>query len=113
MMDNIVELKKVERLYSILNEAKKIIMELEGYASKREEQARNMERTLATNILNFGFSVRILNILKQVDAKTIGDVAKLTRQDLLKINRCGRMALLELERKLDEVGVKLAEENEY
>ncbi|MFR7875108.1 MAG: hypothetical protein ACLU4J_01220 [Butyricimonas paravirosa] len=54
-----MEKDKINRLIKILNEAKEIIAELEGYATKKEKQAKTIEQILATNIREFGFSTRV------------------------------------------------------
>ena len=55
-----MEKDKINRLIEILNEAKEIIAELEGYATKKEKQAKTIEQILATNIREFGFSTRAM-----------------------------------------------------
>ena len=50
-----MEKNKINRLIEILNEAKEIIAELEGYTTKKEKQAKTIEQILATNIREFGF----------------------------------------------------------
>ena len=58
-----MEKDKINRLIKILNEAKEIIAELEGYATKKEKQAKTIEQILATNIREFGFSTRAMSVL--------------------------------------------------
>ena len=62
-----MEKDKINRLIEILNEAKEIIAELEGYATKKEKQAKTIEQILATSIRKFEFSTRSTNVLLGAD----------------------------------------------
>ena len=66
-----MEKDKINRLIKILNEAKEIIAELEGYATKKEKQAKTIEQILATNIREFGFSTRAMSVLLMAEIKTV------------------------------------------
>ena len=48
-----MEKNKINRLIEILNEAKEIIAELEGYTTKKEKQAKTIEQILATSVQMF------------------------------------------------------------
>ena len=89
-----MEKDKINRLIKILNEAKEIIAELEGYATKKEKQAKTIEQILATEI------------------KTVKDITKYTKYEIQNLRSCGRVSANEIEAKLNAVGIKLAQEEE-
>ena len=100
-----MEKDKINRLIKILNEAKEIIAELEGYATKKEKQAK-------TNIREFGFSTRAMSVLLMAEIKTVKDITKYTKYEIQNLRSCGRVSANEIEAKLNAVGIKLAQEEE-
>ena len=107
-----MEKDKIIRLIEILNEAKEIIAELEGYATKKEKQAKTIEQILATSIRKFEFSTRSTNVLLGADIDIVEDITKYTKNQILKFHNCGPIAANEIEAKLNAVGIKLAQEEE-
>ncbi len=115
-----MEKDKINRLIEILNEAKEIIAELEGYATKKEKQAKTIEQILATSIRKFEFSTRSTNVLLgadidiniDIDIDIVEDITKYTKNQILKFHNCGPIAANEIEAKLNAVGIKLAQEEE-
>ena len=107
-----MEKDKINRLIKILNEAKEIIAELEGYATKKEKQAKTIEQILATNIREFGFSTRAMSVLQMAEIKTVKGITKYTKYEIQNLRSCGRVSANEIEAKLNAVGIKLAQEEE-
>ena len=107
-----MEKDKINRLIEILNEAKEIIAELEGYATKKEKQAKTIEQILATSIRKVEFSTRSTNVLLGADIDIVEDITKYTKNQILKFHNCGPIAANEIEAKLNAVGIKLAQEEE-
>ena len=107
-----MEKDKINRLIEILNEAKEIIAELEGYATKKEKQAKTIEQILATSIRKFEFSTRSTNVLLGADIDIVEDITKYTKNQILTVHNCGPIAANEIEAKLNAVGIKLAQEEE-
>ena len=107
-----MEKDKINRLIEILNEAKEIIAELEGYATKKEKQAKTIEQILATSMRKFEFSTRSTNVLLGADIDIVEDITKYTKNQILKFHNCGPIAANEIEAKLNAVGIKLAQEEE-
>ena len=107
-----MEKDKINRLIKILNEAKEIIAELEGYATKKEKQAKTIEQILATNIREFGFSTRAMSVLLMAEIKTVKDITKYTKYEIQNLRSCGRVSANEIAAKLNAVGIKLAQEEE-
>ena len=107
-----MEKNKINRLIEILNEAKEIIAELEGYTTKKEKQAKTIEQILATSVQRFGFSTRTTNVLLMAEIKTVKDIAKHTKYEIQNLRSYGRISANEIEAKLNAVGIKLAQEEE-
>ena len=107
-----MEKDKINRLIKILNEAKEIIAELEGYATKKEKQAKTIEQILATSIRKFEFSTRSTNVLLGADIDIVEDITKYTKYEIQNLRSCGRVSANEIEAKLNAVGIKLAQEEE-
>ena len=101
-----------DKIIEILNEAKEIMAELEGYATKKEKQAKTIEQILATSIRKFEFSTRSTNVLLGADIDIVEDITKYTKNQILKFHNCGPIAANEIEAKLNAVGIKLAQEEE-
>lgn len=100
---------KINRLVEILNEAKVIISELDGCLPKVKRSLMDPEKIKAISISDFGFSFRAVNVLNRMKIKTLGEITKYTEEDLLAQEKCGRITAIEIERMLNEVGLRLAE----
>lgn len=61
-------------------------------------------------IEDLGLSVRSYNCLKRARIYTVGDLAKKTPSDMMKVRNLGRNSLEEVLKKLKELGVRLADE---
>ncbi len=74
-----------------------------------EEQAVNEELTqkLAMPIQELELSVRASNCLESAKTETVGQLAKMTEADLLKIRSFGKTSLREIKRKLADIGLSL------
>ncbi len=107
-----MEKDKINKLIEIINEAKEIIAELEGYATKKEKQAKTIEQILATSILRIGLSTRAMNVLLMAEIKTVNDITKYTKKEIQNLRSCGSVSANEIETKLNAVGIKLAQEEE-
>lgn len=67
-----------------------------------------MLKTLSTHLVDCNLSIRAQNCLKSAGLKTIGDLIKFTRGDLLKFRNFGRKTLNELEDFLESIGLTFA-----
>ena len=72
-----------------------------------EEEERN--ELLETAIEDMDFSVRTYNCLKRASINTIGDLTMRTIDDMLKVRNLGKKSLEEIEMKLAEIGLALAD----
>jgi DNA-directed RNA polymerase subunit alpha len=62
---------------------------------------------LAKPIQEFELSVRANNCLESIKIETIGQLAKMTEADILKIRSFGKTSLREVKRKLADLGLSL------
>jgi hypothetical protein len=69
----------------------------------------NKEKILDLNILDIGLTVRTSRCLRADKIKTIGDVIKYSKRDLLKFTNFGRKSLRELEEVLKKYNITLEE----
>ena len=64
---------------------------------KYEEPRIHMERLMKVKLVEFDLSLRILIPLEDAGIKTIGDLIKKTRKDLLNISQLGKTKVDKLE----------------
>lgn len=64
-----------------------------------------LAKTLATKLANCNLTVRTLNCMKTADIKTVGDLIKYTKVDLLKQRNLGKKSLRELDDLLDSMNL--------
>ncbi|WMJ75228.1 DNA-directed RNA polymerase subunit alpha [Cytophagaceae bacterium ABcell3] len=62
-----------------------------------DEEYLHMRKLLKTSLNDLDLSVRAYNCLKAADIKTLGDLAKLNLQDMMKFRNFGKKSLAELE----------------
>jgi DNA-directed RNA polymerase subunit alpha len=67
----------------------------------------DLARKLAMPLAELDLSVRASNCLESVKVETVGQLAKMTDTDLLKIRSFGKTSLREVQRKLDDIGLSL------
>jgi len=92
----------------------------ERLKTKRDKKVKRERRTIKslglekyvveTSIDTIDFSVRAKNILLNIGVKTIGDLVKLRRIDLLRTLNCGVRTVEEIENELCFLGLGLADE---
>ncbi len=82
------------------------ITEADG-AAKKEAVDEELARKLDTPLQELELSVRASNCLESVKVETVGQLAKMTEADLLKIRSFGKTSLREVKRKLADIGLSL------
>jgi DNA-binding CsgD family transcriptional regulator len=95
--------KKYEQLrreYALLNTA------LATYTEKEELTTEDLI-TLNTPIINLDFSVRTFNCLARAGTKTLGDISKMTLEELQKVRNLGRKCCEEVIYTLKKYGLEL------
>ncbi len=71
-----------------------------------DDEALRMRQLLKTKLSDQDLSVRALNCLKAADVDTVGDLVKLSRNDLLKFRNFGKKSLTELDELLASLNLK-------
>ena len=102
MIESIKE--EIELLKKQNYELKAELFELNEHSQLLSE---NTDSTLYISVVDLDISVRLLNVLKVNDLKTIGDVLRFKRQDFLRFRNFGAKSLSELEDILEKFNLKL------
>jgi DNA-directed RNA polymerase subunit alpha len=72
-----------------------------------EKVDEELVQKIQTPIQELELSVRASNCLESVEVETVGQLAKMTEADLLKIRSFGKTSLVEIKRKLTDIGLTL------
>ena len=75
---------------------------------KYDEPRIHMERLMKAKLVEFDLSLRILIPLEDAGIRTLGDLTKMTRKDLLSINQLGKTKVEKLEKFLEYYLLSLA-----
>jgi len=81
--------------------------ELEEVAAGAEEYVSELERKLALPVAQLELSVRASNCLESENIMTVGQLVRLSEEDLLAIRSFGKTSLREVKRKLADLGLSL------
>jgi DNA-directed RNA polymerase subunit alpha len=83
----------------------------EGIVEAEEKQPgimdEELEEKLKMSVAELELSVRASNCLDSAKVQTVGQLAKMTDADLLKIRSLGKTSLREIKRKLADLGLSL------
>jgi len=79
----------------------------EEAAPSAEEYVSELERKLAMPVAQLELSVRAANCLEAENIMTVGQLVRLTGEDLLAIRSFGKTSLREIKRKLADLGLAL------
>jgi len=79
----------------------------EEAAPSAEEYVSELERKLAMPVAQLELSVRAANCLEAENIMTVGQLVRLTGEDLLAIRSFGKTSLREVKRKLADLGLSL------
>lgn len=107
------EMAQMKAELKIMNDELKVqrAAEQELQEMDEEERIKHIKETdeilkmLNTRLVDCNLTVRSLNCLKSADVETIGDLARLTRSELLRFRNFGKKSLGELEDFLDSKGL--------
>lgn len=75
---------------------------------KYDEPRLHMEKLMKAHLIEFDISMRILCPLESAGIRTLGDLTRLSKKQLKKINRLGRLSVATLERFLAYHGLNFA-----
>ena len=79
----------------------------EGIFNTPEED--NTSKVMEMTIEDLDLSVRSYNCLKRAEINTVADLMKKSEDDMIKVRNLGRKSLEEVKKKLQELGLTLAE----
>jgi len=81
--------------------------EFEDEESEVDEEVERLKVVLETPVEELELSVRSSNCLRNINVKTIGDLAMLTEEEISKTKNFGKKSLQEIKDKLSEYGLNL------
>ena len=76
-----------------------------------ESEGEQTDDLLSITIEELDLSVRSFNCLKRANINTVGDLVSKTQEEMIKVRNLGRKSLEEVEHKLNQMGLKLADED--
>ena len=86
--------------------------EEEEEATFPEEEEDDSSKVLDMTIEDLDLSVRSFNCLKRANINTVADLAEKTEDDMMKVRNLGRKSLEEVKKKLEELGLKIKQNND-
>lgn len=96
--------------FSVVSKLNEFVVQ-ENYMYEREEKTPN--KKLEEKIEQLDLSVRSYNCLKRHGIETIGDLTKMTQEEMMRVRNLGRKSLKEVEMKLHELGLDLRHSYDY
>ena len=78
-----------------------------GGGEEGGENASDLKEVLSRAISTLDLSVRASNCMREEKIETVAELVRRTRDDLLGVKNFGKTSLREIEKKLDELGLKL------
>jgi hypothetical protein len=104
-------LPKIDELQDVINGLQVQLETYRGISAQQEEMSLRVAEnpSLLIPLEDMGLSTRTYNVLyHRAEVRTVYDIAKWTKHDLLKLVNFGNVSLQELEEKLKEYGVVLS-----
>ncbi len=83
-----------------------------SYDEDRQRELERREKLMSIPISDFEFSVRVRNCLQRMDIRTLGDLCRLTEEELLVARNFGDTSLQEIKEVLQSRGLRLGEGRE-
>lgn len=77
-----------------------------------EEEVDTSSKVLDMTIEDLDLSVRSFNCLKRANINTVADLTSKTEEDMMKVRNLGRKSLEEVKKRLEDLGLSLAENND-
>lgn len=84
--------------------------DMDGHFSEPAEDSGS--KILEMNIEDLDLSVRSYNCLKRAGINTVNELVQKSEEDMMKVRNLGRKSLEEVKKKLEELGLSLAENEE-
>ena len=76
-----------------------------------ETQEQEPDDLMSITIEELDLSVRSFNCLKRANINTVGDLVSKTQEEMIKVRNLGRKSLEEVEHKLNQMGLHLADDD--
>jgi len=83
-----------------------------SYDEDRQRELERREKLMAIPVNDFEFSVRVRNCLQRMNLETLGDLCRLTEEELLASRNFGETSLQEIKEILSARGLRLGEARE-
>ena len=77
-----------------------------------EKEETKTNDLMAITIEELDLSVRSFNCLKRANINTVADLVSKTQDEMIKVRNLGRKSLEEVEHKLNQLGLHLADDSE-
>ncbi len=105
--DALKEAAKILIYHFMLFSEDKITIDYEDKMANEEfdEEILHMRQLLKTKLVDLDLSVRALNCLKAAEVKSLGDLVKFNKNDLLKFRNFGKKSLTELDELLETMNL--------
>ena len=103
------EIIEIDDVMGVLytNEAHPTAMEYSTISIKVDEPEKRQDGVFVKDIVDLNcFSVRTLNILYAADIRTVGDLTKLHKTDVLKLRNAGKTTLSEINDFFEKYGLE-------
>ena len=76
-----------------------------------DQQEQEPDDLMSITIEELDLSVRSFNCLKRANINTVGDLVSKTQEEMIKVRNLGRKSLEEVEHKLNQMGLHLADDD--
>ncbi len=76
-----------------------------------DQQEQEPDDLMSITIEELDLSVRSFNCLKRANINTVGDLVSKTQEEMIKVRNLGRKSLEEVEHKLNQMGLNLADDD--
>jgi len=106
----LTEMKKEKEAYRSLNKKyEELLVALESEAAKQID-LKELVQAISVPIEDLDLSVRSYNCLRRAGKITLDDIAKMSRQELMRIRNLGRACGAEIEHVLRNRGIRMRED---
>ena len=76
--------------------AKKVLLIIESNIEKQNQYSEYRD-LLNTSLMSIDIGIRAYNVCRNADIKTLGQLASIKKNDLVKMRNCGNRSIIELE----------------
>ncbi len=95
--------------FTLFTDLSETLVESSVVVEKEEQQTNDL---MSITIEELDLSVRSFNCLKRANINTVEDLVSKTQEEMIKVRNLGRKSLEEVEHKLNQMGLHLADDSE-